>query len=269
MLQRTFPLIILMVLLFCACGPASGPTPASPQEPPPDPTATPVPPTVEPTEAPTEAPTAVPPTSTPLPEGVLFRDDFEGALQPGWSWRNEDPSRWSIVENGWLEIVGDDLSLFMEDERGLVNFLTRDLPEGEFTITAHIQADPDESFEQATIYIFEDEDNYIALNIGYCGICGVGGPGFFMETFIDNNPFGNAYQANRDPATTDVLLKLVNQAGSITGYYMETGGEWQRIGAFGHYFEFNSVGLGATNSNTEGVENDVVARFDYFEISEP
>jgi hypothetical protein len=265
MLQRTAPTLILLSLVAAGCGPAETP-PAVPTE---TPEVEPADTEVPPTKKPTRTPTPVPPTQTPLPEGVLFRDDFEGSLQPGWEWRNEDPTRWSFVENGWLEIVGDDISLFMEEERGMINFLTRDLPEGEFAIVTHVQADPDESFEQAAIYIFEDEDNYIALNLGYCGVCGVGGPGYFMETFIDNNPFGNHYEVPRDPSATDVLLKLVNQAGSITGYYMETDGEWQRLGAFGHFFEFNSVGLGATNSNAEGVEEDIVARFEYFEITEP
>lgn len=213
--------------------------------------------------------TPMPPTPTRLPKGVLFRDDFEGTFQPGWTWINEDASLWSFVESGWLEIVGSDNSFFMEGDYGMVNFLTRDVPEGDFVITAHIQADPDESFEQATIYIFENQDNYIALNIGFCGICRTGGPGFYMETYIDHNPFGDAYMVDRDPADTDVHLRLVNKGGSLTGYYSTTGEDWQKIGAFGNYFDFNAVGLGATNSNSDGVESDIVARFDYFEISQP
>lgn len=267
MRRKILSFTLFVVVLLSACGQAAPVPPADlppeNEEPIAEPTNTPPPPPPEPTA------TRVPPTEAPLPEGVLFRDDFRNNLQPGWTWINEDPSRWSFVQNGWLEIVGGDFSLFMEDTPGMVNFLTRDLPEGEFAIIAHVQANPDESFEQAAIYIFEDEDNYIALNLGFCGICGVGGPGFFMETYIDNNPFGDHYEVRRDAATTDVLLKLVNQAGSLTGYYAVPDGEWQRLGAFGHFFDFNSVGLGATNSNTQGVAEDIVARFDYFEITEP
>ena len=267
--NKIISLTMIVVVLLSACAQAAETPQVIKEEPIVEPTDTqpPPPPTLEPTPEPTATP--VPPTPTQLPEGVLFRDEFNGSLQPGWTWVNENPSRWSFVENGWLEIIGDDISLFMEESTGMVNFLTRDLPEGEFAIVAHIQADADESFEQATIYIFEDQDNYIALNIGYCGICGVGGPGFFMETIIDNNPFGNHYEVARDASVTDVLLKLVNQAGSLTGYYALPGEDWQRLGAFGHFFDFNAVGLGATNSNTEGVEDDIKARFDYFEITQP
>ncbi len=267
-MKKTLMLALISVALMSACTQAESPDPTEPPLPAEEEV-------IEPED--TEVPPAPPeptatealPTPTRLPKGVLFRDDFEGVLQPGWTWINEDPSRWSFVENGWMEIVGEDMSFFMDGSFGMSNFLTRDIPEGEFAITAHIQADPDESFEQATIYIFENQDNYIALNIGYCGICSTNGPGFFMETFIDHNPFGNAYQIKRDAEVTDVMLKLVNEGGSLTGYYALPGEDWQKAGAFGHFFNFNSVGLGATNSNADGVEDDIVARFDYFEISQP
>ena len=217
----------------------------------------------------TPEPTSIP-SPTPLPEGMIFRDDFDGYLQPGWTWLNEDPARWSFTDDGWLEIVGGNPPFFQEgNDIGLVNFLTRELPEGEFMITAHIKADPKENFHQATIYIYQDRSNYIALNTGFCSICPTGGPGFYMETFIDNNPFGDTYYLPRDPTKTEVYLRLVNEAGSITGYYATTPGDWQRAGAFGNYFDFKLVGLGATNSRPGEGGSDIIAQFDYFEIAAP
>jgi hypothetical protein len=91
-----------------------------------------------------------------------------------------------------------------------------------------------------------------------------------METIIENNPFGDFYAVPRSPEATDVYLRLVNQGGSITGYYATELGDWQRIGAFGNYFDFVSVGLGATNSVPADWEvEDIIAQFDYFEISKP
>jgi regulation of enolase protein 1 (concanavalin A-like superfamily) len=220
-----------------------------------------------PQPTPTPEPTATP-EPTPLPEGILFRDDFEGYFQPGWTWLNEEPDRWTFTEEGWLEITGSNPAFYTEgNEIGLTNFLTRELPEGEFMITAHIKSNPTENFQQATIYIYEDKNNYVALNIGYCDLCPTGGPGFYMETFIDNNPFGDAYHILRDPEASDVYLRLVNQGGSVTGYFATSPGEWQRAAAFGNFFDFKLVGLGTTNSTTGGVENDIVSQFDYFEIS--
>ena len=220
----------------------------------------------EPTTPPEPTATLEP---TPLPQGVLFRDDFEGYLQPGWTWSNEDPDRWTFTEDGWLEIRGDNLAFYHLGDYGMTNFLTRELPAGDFMITAHVKSNPVENFQQATIYIYQDQNNYIALNTGFCSLCSTAGPGFYMETFIDNNPFSNAYLIPRDPADTDVYLRLVNQGGSLTGYYATTPNEWQRAGAFGNFFEFNSVGLGTTNSSPSGVENDIISQFDYFEIALP
>jgi hypothetical protein len=62
---------------------------------------------------------------------------------------------------------------------------------------------------------------------------------------------------------------LINQSGSLTGYYALEPDNWQRVGAFGNYFDFRLVGLGATNSNPGGVAEDLTAMFDYFEIARP
>ena len=210
------------------------------------------------------------PETTPLPEGMLFRDDFEGYFQPGWEWINEDPDKWSFVEFGdsqWLQIFGSDPGNF-EDQ---ANTLMRPLPEGDFVITTHVIADPRQNHHQANIFIFQDPQNYIRLNFGYCDHCGLPeGYGYFMETVIENNPFGDVYAVPRSAEDTDVYLRLVNQAGSITGYYTTEYGDWQRIGAFGNYFDFKSVGLGATNSAPADWDvEDIEALFDYFEISLP
>jgi hypothetical protein len=236
------------------------------------PTETPAPTATEapPTSTPEPTPTPPPPTPTPLPENVLFRDDFEDTFQPGWEWINENPDKWSFVEFGdsyWLQIVGDKPGNFENQ----TNTLMRALPEGDFVITAHVIADPRQNHHQANIFIFENPQNYIRMNFGFCDHCGLAeGYGYFMETVIENNPFGDLYAVPRSAEDTDVYLRLVNQGGSITGYYATVYGEWQRIGAFGNYFDFVSVGLGATNSVPADWEvEDIEAMFDYFEISLP
>lgn len=264
--------VLLLAGLLAACGspaPAGDSSPAESAQPAEvEPTDEPEP-TAEPTA--TTAPTATavpPPEPTALPEGVLFRDEFDGQLADGWQWQNEDPTRHRMTIDGWLEITGGDIGFF-QTEAGLINFLNRDLPDGQFEIITRIQAEPSENFHQATIYIYEDPANYIALNTGYCDLCPTGGHGFFMETIIDNNPFGDVYALPRAAEDTDVYLRLVNDGESVTGYYATTPGEWQRAGAFGNFFDFNSVGIGVTNSNPAGVSEDIIARFDFFEIRRP
>ncbi len=225
----------------------------------------------EPTQAPTEAPTDAPeptempslPTPTALPEGVIFRDDFEGELQPGWEWENENIQTWDLTDDGWLEIEGEALSLLGDGTQS--NLLWRDLPGGDFVITVHLKANPSENFHQATIYIYEDPNNYIAFNRGFCDICETGGGGFFMEYKIEEiNVAWGAYQKATE--AEDVYLKLESVDKTISGYYATEEGQWERLGRFGNYFEFSRVGLGVTNINAESV---VTGYFDYFEIAQP
>ena len=257
---------ILCIAILAGCAPAA-------ETPPPLPTETKIPPTNPPESTATAVPptnTVEPPTITPLPEGTIFRDDFENSFQPGWEWMNENPEKWSFTEFGdstWLKIVGDKAGNF----EAQTNTLMRKLPEGDFVITAHVVADPRQNHHQANIFIFENAENYIRVNFGFCDHCGLPeGNGYFMETVIENNPFGDFYAISRSAEDTDVYLRLVNQGGSITGYYGTEYGEWQKIGAFGNYFDFVSVGLGATNSVPEDWEvEDIEALFDYFEIALP
>jgi hypothetical protein len=276
------PLIALIILAACSTAEttaeqASSPEPThtaqAPTQPPPTNTLALTPTEEAPTETLAPTPTEIPPTPTPtpLPEGIIFRDDFDGYFQPGWTWMNEEPDRWSFVtfdDSRWLLILGDKPGNFEEQK----NTLMRALPEGDFVITAHIIADPRQNFHQANIFIFEDPQNYIRLNFGFCQPClpDSTGHGYFMETIIENNPFGDLIALPRNPEEQDVYLRLVNFEGSITGYYATELDNWQKIGSFGNYFDFVSVGIGATNSVLPEMEvNDIEALFDYFEIAEP
>lgn len=250
----------VLILMLAACGtpgtelPISEPT--EPQQPAVQPTETALPtPTLEPTAT-------IAPTSTP--EGLLFHDDLNGSLQPGWTWDAEDPAKWSFVDiNGkqWLQIVGNS---------GRSNVLTRDIPSGDFAIVAHIKADPRLNFHQANIFIFQDTANYVVVNTGYCQPCPVGGYGYFMETIVTGGDALNHYEAPRAADDTDVYLKIDVVNNVISGYFSTTPGEWTRIGRFGNFYELKSIGLSATNSSPpSGTPEDIVAQFDYFEVTLP
>jgi len=140
-------LITFFALTACGAPATEEPTPI-----PPAPEPTPVPPTVPP--EPTVEPS---PELTSTPEKQIFRDDFTGELQPGWTWESENPDRWTITDDGWLQIIGEDSSLLADEQQS--NLLWMDLPGGDFVITVHMKAQPIVNFQQATLYIYEDPDN--------------------------------------------------------------------------------------------------------------
>lgn len=217
-------------------------------------------PTVLPTE--TALPTLAP---TPLPEGTIFRDDFVGSLLPGWTWENENAARWTVTGDGWLQIIADDPSLLAGQPQ--VNTLWLDLPDGDFVISVHVQTQPTANFQQAAIFLFEDVDNYVAINRGYCAPCfsGQDGNGIFMDYKLNGE--SGAYKQHVEES--DVYLRLVFEDNIISAYYALAPDAWERLGRFGNYFKFARVGLGAANIDFEGRNEDLVALYDYFEVTRP
>ncbi len=249
---------VLSTWILAACQPSVASTahPATTA-----PIATTAPPTNTPVPTNTSLPTEPPkPTVTPLPEGVLFRDDFEGELQPDWTWENENPGKWSFTDDGWLQIIGEFDALLGQNRQN--NLLWHPLPEGDFVITVHMKTKPFENFQQSTIYIYENPDNFIALNRGYCDVCSTKGGGFYMEYKIGGD--AHAYMQATD--AEDVYLRLELKENIISGYYATEPEKWERLGRFGNFFQFKKVGIGVTNVRAA---NDVVGQFDYFEISLP
>jgi hypothetical protein len=215
----------------------------------------------EQTNAITPEPTiSVSPTTTP--ENLVFRDDFNGALQPGWAWENENPERWSIRPDGWLQITGNDSALLYGQKQ--TNLLWRELPSGDFAITAHLEADPAVNFQQATIYLYEDLDNFIAINRGYCAPCATQGNGVYMEYNINGK-----CKSYMIALGNQILYQTGGADNVISGFYSSTPDPWKRLGRF-NYFLFKRVGLGVTNSDMERDDKaDLVGSFDYFEIRRP
>lgn len=193
----------------------------------------------------------------------IFRDDFTDTLQTGWEWQNENPTRWKIIPEGWLQIIGEDDSLLGVGTQS--NLLCRTAPSGDIQISVHVYADPSEDFQQATLYLYQDGNNFIAINRGYCSPCDTGGNGIYMESKIAGQ-WESYNQKNQDP---DVFLRLVRQGRTITGYYAIEADEWNVLGEFDNPLENPKVCLGVTNSDPEGVDADLIGEFDYIEISRP
>lgn len=222
-------------------------------------------PTSEATETPQPTETLLPtetpkPTNTPLPEGIIFRDDFDGDIQPEWEWENENSSKWTITDEGWLQIIGEHEDLLYSNYQN--NLLWRPLPAGDFVITVHLKTKPFENFQQTAIFIYEDAENYVTINRGYCDLCQTSGGGFYMDYKIDGQ-IGNYNSATE---AEDVYLRLESKDNIISGYYSTAPDQWERLGRFGNYFQFQKVGIGVSNGRAG---NDVVGMFDFFEISVP
>ncbi len=184
------------------------------------------------------------------------------ALSYDRSWLNEIPERWSFTQDGWLQINGQDPWLYWDYQN---NLLCRPAPSGDYLITVHLFADPIANYQQAALYLYQDVENYIAINRGYCGPCLTGGSGIFLEYKLAGS-LGTYKSSTYDP---DIYLRLVSQNHSVTAYYALEQGDWQRFGKIGNYIEEPEVCLGVSNVDKAGIDADLVGRFDYIEITRP
>ena len=237
-------------------------------------------PTIKPTEEPTEAPIEEP-TESPDEKPIKavngpFRDDFEEGLHESWTWLNEEPSRWLIIHEptgSWLQITADNPPIAPETtEIPIVNLLTRPIPQGvDIMVTTHIiDTNPDENFEQASLFLIGDGDSFVLVNLGFCSFCT--NKSIYLETASDGEPLVEGIQSFPVPeSTTEVWLRLEyspEKSVCVALVALEEG-EWQTVGQIVRNAPaFNLVAIGASNvpGPDANPDDDLIATFDYVEI---
>jgi len=256
MKKRIIPLTLLIVLLITACQPASEPVPTAEPAPTTEPT---IEPTIEPTAAPTTEPTA-----TPI--GQIFRDDFIAEVQPGWTWMNEMPENHSITSDG-LQITADDICLLGDNFQN--NLLMREVPQDvSFWIETKVTADTTSNFQQASLFLYEDAENYYSVNRGYCGICTTQGDGIYSDYMFRGEVNFNFKGVRID--VDEIYLKLVvdREGKWLTNYYATEPGKWVQLRKVPLLINVQQVGIGAGNCDGGQSDENLIAFFEYFLINE-
>ncbi len=243
MRRKTFLQFILLAVVLSSCN-----TPvATPTEPPlPPPTDTPIPPTSTPEPSPT-------------PDPLLFRDGFEGKIDEGWSWTNEDDKYYSLTNNpGWLEMYAQPGYI---GDGTVKNLLLRAAPKGNYELETKVNFSPAGNFQIAALVIYESGPNFVQFGRAFCGPCPAK-DGFYFDLFV-NGTFGGENFATPITGTDTVSLRLRREGNSYTGYSSLDGTNWQVIGTHQSPMSAGFVGLTAAQAN--GSEPGP-AQFDYFTI---
>ena len=208
-----------------------------------------------------EGTTSVSPTM--MPEEPIFRDDFNGQLNPAWNWQNEDTSRYNLNDDGWLEITGGDEIILTDGQQ--TNLLWVTLPEDDFEIFIHLKSQPQFDFQRAGLLLYKDSEHYISLSRGYCMQCVLGGNGVFLVYNLNGSQ--GRYTAATD--AVDMYLMLISRQGVVGTFYAVEWHHWQFLASLGNTTAFERVSLSVTNDSTWDDGYDVVGKFDYFEIRHP
>jgi predicted amidohydrolase YtcJ len=197
------------------------------------------------------------PTSSPAPLAA-FQDDFDGSLQPGWTWISGNDALWSLTSQP------DFLSMGLATISQPLNLLLRDAGSENFQITTHLFFTPTFNYQFAGLIIYQDDGTRVELGRAYCdrqGVCV--GNGIYFDAVED----GQAREENFASETqhTDEAYLRINKAGSLlSAYYSEDGASWFLIGEHEVFMTNPRVGLMAGQSLISGA----IALFDYFTLLE-
>lgn len=186
-----------------------------------------------------------------------FDDQFEQALEDGWTWLNEDVSRWSLTErSGWLTIVTS--SVFPP-----VNQLLRPVPAGAYTVETRLRFAPNTNFQFAGLIVQGNApDDLLQFGRAYCNAPNVCvGDGLYFDHVVEGIPIGSNYGISAGKLA-DVFLRLSYDGDRYSAYYSDNGIDWILVGE--HRTSFTAVGVGVVAHQGDGLP----AEFAYFTIIE-
>jgi hypothetical protein len=202
------------------------------------------------------------PQAEPPPQhdaAQLFRDDFEGGLGTGWTWKSEDPAQWNLSDApGFLHIA---LSPAVFGSAS--NVLLRDAPGGDFEIATMLRFAPTSNFQFAGLIVYQDDLNALQFGRSFCtGTDVCLGDGIYFD-HIQAGGLVGSNQATATGSQSLTYLRLRREGLTYTGYHSEDGANWSVIGQ--HTADLSEVRVGVVAA--QAFEAPATADFDYFVLS--
>lgn len=204
------------------------------------------------------------PTPTPLPTGtLLFRDDFENALDEGWQWTRENSQLWSLSSNpGWLEIQA---GFGIVNGGNISNLLLRQAPEGDFELETALNFKPTKGSQTAGLLVFQNSANYVQFGRAFCEGASCVGDGYYLDSMSGGSFASENFATQADASTDTIYLRLRSMDGVFTGYISTDRNNWKLIGSTKNAIKPLSVGLLAGGDFDRSTL--LPAQFDYFVIN--
>lgn len=172
------------------------------------------------------------PTSTPqaYPDGAYVysgsTDYFDDStLDSKWIVVSEDPSKWSIRSDpGCLVITAQDGETY-EDRHDYGNMFLQHAPDGDFFVYTEVQMSTTSKCEQASIYVWQDDDNYIRMSKGYLGFWG----SQEFEAVKEENGSPSSWTASNNMGDT-VKIGIQKIGNTYTCSYWNNS-QWELVGS--------------------------------------
>ncbi len=94
-------------------------------------------------------------------DGVLFKEDFNGRLQPGWQWVREAADEWRIRDNE-LQVRSQPGRIWGGNDAKNVLLVRPPKPQ-DVAASVSVAHQPKEQWEQAGLLWYVDDDNFVKL----------------------------------------------------------------------------------------------------------
>jgi len=180
-------------------------------------------------------------------DGVTVTDSFDGAsLDPRWQVVGEDPAALS-VQGGALRITGrrGDTYQGANDARNLVML---DVPAGDFTATAEVDAAVASTYQGAGLIAWQDMDNYVRTGLTFVGT-GLSPSGIAVETDVETGARFAALGFADRPGSRTETLRLQRVGSTLTSSYLD-GTTWRTAATTQVGFDTTQVGMYAFGSTS-------------------
>jgi len=152
----------------------------------------------------------------------LFFDDFDdGNLDTTkWTWIRESSGNWDegITQPGWLNIKTLNAELWGTNNTAPV-LISYEIS-GDFEAQVRIQINPTTNYQRGGIFVYSDDDNYVASQRIY-------GNGQLIQGKREVN--ASVVRTNINNTLTDVFVKVRKVGTTYTSLYSSDGESWTQI----------------------------------------
>lgn len=189
---------------------------------------------------------------------ILFRDDFDNALEEGWNIVREVSSHWSLTEkpSAWritlqAGAIGDAIP------EPPTNLLLHEAPSSDFEIATLVHFTPVSNVQFAGLIVYQDDLNAVQFGRAYCDLSEMCvGNGIYFDNTSDISK--NFATVTSNPSIA--YLRLRREGTTYTGYFSEDGESWTIIGQ--HISNITPLQVGLTAGQV--LEGEAIADFEYF-----
>jgi regulation of enolase protein 1 (concanavalin A-like superfamily) len=200
----------------------------------------------------------------PPPGEVVFRDDFGGQLEPGWTFAGADHSK--VILNarpGFLLVYPQDVAAPATQASQLLREFT-----GDFIVTTRIAFQTLVDLEIAGLLVQAQDGRTVALGV----LSASGIRGTFRGILLRADRGTDFGRATASTAAEDLYLRLERRGSSFIGSYSTDGRSFILLGTVSNDLPQEAllgIGVGRSDLCSLNCDEEVPAEFDFFELAEP